>query len=138
VVIDNEADRERDLEAFAEMRAAQRERALAMANETRQRGKKVREALRQRRLDPFALIAGTTTDVVGDPELANAVEETVANWTLEKVLGNTPGVGPVRRHEILSVFRASPRMRLGALTYARRAELAKLVRAARDPSVTRI
>jgi hypothetical protein len=89
-------------------------------------------------VDIYALIAGTIADVEPDQALAEKMEALVSRWTLDKTLRSVPGVGPSKRHDVLSVFRASPRIRLGNLTFARRQELSNLARAATDPRVMRL
>ena len=114
------------LDLVAEARQAQRMRALALANQRRQDNKRVKIALREGKLDAYDVIAGKLADVIPDRELADRLTQLTDRWTLEHTVRSVRGVGPVRAKEILVAMSASPRARLGALTFARREKLAYL------------
>jgi hypothetical protein len=112
-------------------RMEQRRAALKKANEVRRQNALVKRLLRERKLDPFDLIAGN----IGDPDLADELEGVISEWTLERLLLAVPGIGRARKQEILSVFRTSPLAKVKTLNYERRDQLAKLARAAREIAV---
>lgn len=117
-----------DTSAVLRDRAAQRKQALEQSKLVRAQLKLVRELIIKRKLDPFDVIRGT----IKDAELASEVEAIVVRWRLMPLLRSVPGIGPVRAQEVLTVFRASPRVRLGALSWERRAALADLVKLAAE------
>ena len=113
-------------------RQAQRDRALAIANERRREQAALKVAIKQRKIDVYALIEGTLGDQVGGDDdavrLADRLEEVVRRWSLAKVLRAAPGIGPTKAQDILTAMNASPSAKLGSLTFERRKELSTLVR----------
>lgn len=109
-------------------RAVQRQQALDESIRVRKELKLVRALIIERKLDPFAAIGGTIKDVA----LAGEVEKIVVRWRLMPLLRSIPGIGPARAQEVLTVFRASPRVRLGTLSWERRKQLAELAKLAAE------
>lgn len=116
-----------EVDRVREARRIQRQNALKKANEVRGRNKLVKDVLKAKKVSPEELIAGT----VGDSDVAAALEAAIASWPLRRLVLAVPGIGDTRAQEVLSIFRASPRVVVSSLTYERRAELARLVQAAR-------
>jgi hypothetical protein len=122
-------------EAVAKLKAArdaQRKLALDIAMERRQESAALKRAMRDGKIDVFALIEGNLSDTRVDAEVAARAEEVVGRWTLDKLLLACPGIGKTKRQDILTAMNASPAARVGTLTYARRKELATLVRVAKN------
>jgi hypothetical protein len=112
-------------------RQLQRERATARSREVRRENKVIRQLIIGKKLDGFNVIAGRAGEL--SPEDAAGVEKIVSRWPIDRVLRACPGMGKVRTHEVIAIFRAPPTQRLGSLSMERRLELAKLMQA-----VTRI
>jgi hypothetical protein len=122
-------------DAAADLAAARRQQrleALEVSKRNRRENKLLKDAMRAKRVDPFALLAGTIGDVMDDQRLAARLEEVVTRWPIERALRAVPSVGPTRAAQIIAAFRASPKVRVGQLSMTRRDELARLVRAATD------
>jgi hypothetical protein len=102
--------------------------ALRIANERRKQDALVKRLFTNGKLDALAAIAGK----LDDPEVAAEVEAVISRWPLDKVLRAVPKIGPARAYEILTVFRAPPSVRLRALSYERRSQLAHLAAEARE------
>lgn len=98
-------------------RARQRDAALKKAMARRQARAKLREQCKSGEVRWYDLIAGRLDEW----------EDEVAGWRLEQLLRVIPGLGPVVSHEVIEAFVASPRMKVSALTFERREQLAKLV-----------
>ena len=95
----------------------QKKEYLVAANEQRRRLKVLRRALRLRAIDDSDLVKGNI------PEF----EELIATWSIERLLRACPRIGPVRSHEILEAAQVSPRAEVRKLSYAKRAELARML-----------
>lgn len=109
-------------------RAVQRRQALEESKRVRAELKLVRRLIKERKLDPFDAISGN----VQPAELAKEVETIVVRWRLMPMLRSIPGIGPARAQEVLAVFRASPRARLGTFSWERRKQLAELAKLAAE------
>lgn len=114
-------------EAVLEARRSQRMAALAKGNAVRKRNALVKQLLKERKVTPEDLIAGT----IADDDVAEALEQAIRSWPVKRLVLAVPGIGDTRSQEVLAVFRCSPRTVVSALSFERRAELAGLVRAAR-------
>lgn len=95
----------------------QREAALGVAMERRKRRAKLRAQLRSGEVDVMDLVAGRLDEW----------EDDIAGWRLDQLLDVVPGCGAVTAHEVIEAFVASPRMKVRALTYERREQLAGLL-----------
>lgn len=102
---------------LGDSRRRQQLAALEKSKRVRARRKQVRALARSGQLDPIALIAGNLDEW----------EDDVAGWRIEQLLDVVPGVGAVTKQEVFYVFAVSPRTKVRALTYERRAKLAKLL-----------
>ena len=102
---------------IGDVRRAQRDHALAVANAVRKRRAELKEAMKRGEVDPVALVAGTLEEYEPD----------IARWRVEQLLRSLPGIGPATMQEILLVFRASPTQKVSAFSYERRQHLARLV-----------
>jgi hypothetical protein len=111
-----------------EERQAQREAAWKRSAQVRAENKVVRLMLKNKQLDGYDLIAGRLD--LPEPDVVKELEAIVSRWRIDKVVRAVPGMGASRTQEVLSIFSASPRQRLGALSMERRLELSKLVKAA--------
>lgn len=105
------ADRE-----VTDLRNEQRRAALDVANRRRSERKVLKQQIKSGQVDPLDLIGARLVDQ----------ESLIEGWSLRQLLAVTPGIGEVLMHEILEVFQASPTMKVRALSYARREQLAKL------------
>ena len=105
-----------DQEDVNAARNEQRRAALELANRSRQDRKVLRNQIKSGEVDPLDLIGARLVDQ----------ESLIEGWSLRQLLRATPGIGEVLLHEILAVFQASPQMKVRALSYARREQLAKL------------
>lgn len=116
-----------EVDRVREARRIQRQDALKKANDVRARNKLVKDVMKGGSVSPEELIAGTVPDsAVGD-----ALEAAIASWPLLRLLKAVPGIGDTRAHEVMTIFRASPRTLVRSLSFERRGELARLVQAAR-------
>lgn len=117
----------RSIDTVIAARKAQRARALELANQRRIENSKVRRAIKDGTVPVFDMIAARLPDVMDDKQLADRLVQLTDRWTLEYAVRSVPGIGSVKTQEVMYAFRASPRARLGGLSFARRLELAQLV-----------
>lgn len=111
-------------ETLEEFRLRQKRAAQKMAVAARTRQRLFREAIRLGQIDDLALVRGDLSQF----------EPMIEKWPVDRLLLSCTGIGRARLLEILVHSRLpSPRVRVGKLTYAQRANLAKLVETARDP-----
>lgn len=100
----------------------QRQAALEKANQQRKAIKAMRTGLRAGVVDELGLLRGDE-----DPKY----EALIASWPIERVLRLMHYIGPARAYEVLTWGHVSPRRKVSDLTFAKRAELARLVEDAR-------
>lgn len=98
-------------------RARQRDAALKKAMASRLVRADLRAKCKSGEVDPLALVAGRLDEW----------EDQVTGWRLEQLLRMVPRLGPVASHEVIEAFVASPRMKVSALTFERREQLAQLI-----------
>lgn len=96
----------------------QRDAALEKARWVRRARRELREALKDEKLDGYALIAG---DI---PQW----EDVVKGMRLEVALRMLPGVGRVTADDAIAELQLDRNDELGALSFERRAELSRWIR----------
>lgn len=120
--------RKRTIKDLRDERQAQRKAAWERSAAVRAENKMVRLMIKNKQIDGYDLIAGRLD--LPDTDVVRQLEAIVTRWRIDKTIRAVPGMGAVRTQEVLTIFSASPRQRLGALSMERRLELARLVRAA--------
>lgn len=120
--------RKRTMDDVRDERQAQRQAAWERSAQVRAENKLVRAMIKRKQIDGYDLIAGRLD--LPDTDVVKQLEAIVTRWRIDKAIRAVPGMGAVRTQEVISIFSASPRQRLGALSMERRLELSKLVRAA--------
>jgi hypothetical protein len=98
---------------------AQRLRALSKAQFVRSQRAEMKRGFKDGSLDPFRLLAGS-----------DEWEPIVAEMRVDRFLLAIPGLGDVTLQDALAEFSLRGDWLLGALTYARRAELAEKLKLA--------
>jgi hypothetical protein len=111
-------------ESLEEFRLRQKRHAQKRAVEGRTRLRLFREAVKAGEIDDLALVRGDLSQF----------EPLIQNWPVDRLILICNDIGRTRLIEIMMHSRLpSPRTKVGKLTFAQRAKLAKLVEAARDP-----
>lgn len=99
------------------MSEAPQMRNLRKAQWVRSQRRELRDALKERRLDPVALVKGD----------GGEWETVLAEMPYEKLLLMVPGIGDLTAGDIIVEFGVAGKVQLGALSYAQRGELARLL-----------
>lgn len=107
-------------ETYTQALARQRRAALEKAWARKRQRSALRKRLKAGELDAWALIRGEVAEY----------EEDIKTYTLQQLLQIIPHIGPARVHEVLATFKASPMLRVRALSDERRVELARIARSA--------
>ncbi len=99
--------------------------ALEKGRAKRDRNILVRKLVRGGQIDGVRLLTGTLDE---DNPAHAAAMVAARDWPLDKAIRLVKGVGPAKTFEIIVTLHATPTTKLGDLSWARRAELGRLVK----------